>query len=82
VPPQLEVILFALLSVAGVAATHYLVRKAGRKFGRSVRSVVRPSIRLFVRPILTVYYRRKVIQQVQADRKAKGLPPLENQHIL
>ena len=81
-PPQLEVILFALLSVAGVVATHYLVRKAARKFGRSVRSLVRPSIRLLLRPILTVYYRRKVIQQIQADREAKVLPPLENQHIL
>ena len=76
-PQQLEAILFAILSVALFVVTHYLLRKTGRKFGSVI---VRPLIRSF-RPILTIYYRRKVIKQIQANRKAKGLPPLENQHI-
>jgi hypothetical protein len=71
---QSEVVLFALVSAAFLVASHYLLRRAGKKLGRVI---VRP-----LRPILTIYYRRKVIKQVQADRKAKGLPPLENLHIL
>jgi hypothetical protein len=78
VSQQLEVPLFALLSVAFLVGTHYLLRKTARKFGPVV---VRPIIQS-LRPILTVYYRRKVIKQIQAERKAKGLPPLENLHIL
>jgi hypothetical protein len=79
VPQQLEVILFALLSVTAFVATHYLLRKTVRKFGPSI---VRPFVRRVLRPILTVYYRRKVTKEIQAERKAKGHPPLENQHIL
>ena len=78
-PQQLEMILWALLSVALLIATHYLLRKTVRKFAPHI---IRPLIRRVLRPILTVYYRRKVIKQIQAERKAKGLPPLENQHIL
>jgi hypothetical protein len=74
VPQQLEVILFALLSVALLVASHYLLRKTARKFGPVI-------IRPIVRPILAVYYRRKVIKQLQAERKTKGLPPLDNLHI-
>jgi len=55
------------------------LRKAGRKVGPVI---VRPIANSLVRPILTIYYRRKVIKQIQAERKAKGLPPLENEHIL
>jgi hypothetical protein len=79
VPQQLDVILWALLSVAVLVATHYLLRKTFRKFASPI---IRPLIRLVLRPILTIYYRRKVIKQVQAERKAKGLPPLENLRIL
>ena len=78
-PQQLEVILWALLSVALLVAMHYLLRKTVRKFAPPI---IRPLISRVLRPILTVYYRRKVIKQIQAERKAKGLPPLENQHIL
>jgi len=79
VPQKLEVILFGLLSVAALLATHYVLGKTVRKLSSSV---VQPSILRVLRPILNVYYRRKLIQQIQTDRKAKGLPPLENQHIL
>jgi hypothetical protein len=79
VPRQLEVTLFALLSVALLVATHYLLRRTARKFGPVI---VRPIVRRLLRPILTIYYRRKVIKQIQAERKAKGLPPVENLHIL
>jgi hypothetical protein len=75
---QSEAVLFALLSVAFLVASHYLLRRGAKKFGQVI---VRPLVRS-VRPILTIYYRRKVIKQVQAERKAKGLPPLENLHIL
>ena len=75
---QSEAVLFALLSVAFLVASHYVVRRTARRFGQVI---VRPFVCL-VRPILTIYYRRKVIKQVQAERKAKGLPPLENLHIL
>jgi hypothetical protein len=54
------------------------LRRGAKKFGQVI---VRPLVRS-VRPILTIYYRRQVIKQVQAERKAKGLPPLENLHIL
>jgi hypothetical protein len=78
VPQQLEVILFAILSVAVFVASHYLLRKAGRRTGQVI---VRPTVRP-LRPVLTIYYRRKVIKQIQAERKDKGLPPLENLRIL
>ena len=78
-PNRLGEILLALLSVALLVASHYLLRKAGRKVGRFI---MRPVVNGLVRPILTIYYRRKVIKQIQAERKAKGLPPLENEHIL
>ena len=74
---QLEGFLIAVASVALLLVTHYFLREAGRKIGRKVaRPLVRP-----LRPILTVYYRRKVIKQMQRERKEKGLPPLENPHL-
>jgi hypothetical protein len=79
VPRQLEVILSALLVVSVFFAIHYAVRKIAGTFSSRI---VRPIIRHVFRPILTLYYRRKVAKQIQADRKAKGLPPLENQNIL
>jgi hypothetical protein len=79
VPQQLEVTIFALGSVALLVATHYLWRRTVRKFGPII---IRPIVHHLIRPILTIYYRRKVIKQIQAERKAKGVPPLENQHTL
>jgi hypothetical protein len=71
---QLEGFLIAVASVALLLLTHYFIRETGRKIGRKIaRPMVRP-----LRPILTVYYRRKVIKQMRRERKAKGLPPLEN----
>jgi hypothetical protein len=70
-------ILFAIFSIAIFVFSHYVLRKIGRKVGRQIGKV----IGRLLRPILTLYYRRKVIKQMQADRKAKGLPPIENPYI-
>jgi hypothetical protein len=74
VAEKLEGFLIAVGSVALLVAIHYLLRKASRKIGaKAAGTIVRT-----LRPILTAYYRRKIIKQVQRERKAKGLPPLEN----
>jgi len=53
---------------------HFFLRETVR---RVAPKIMRPAVRSF-RPVLTVYYRRKVMKQMQRERKAKGLPPLEN----
>ena len=65
----------ALVSVALLIATHYLLRKTIRK---NAPKIVRPIVERFLRPLLTIYYRRKVTNQIQAERKAGGMPLLEN----
>jgi hypothetical protein len=69
-----DAILFIAL-VALLIVPHYLLRKASRKYGPGI---VRRIVSRCFRPILTIYYRRKVIRQMEDERKAKGLPPLEN----
>ncbi len=69
-----DAILFIVL-VALLIVPHYLLGKASRKYGPGI---VRPIVNRLFRPILTIYYRRKVIREAEDERKAKGLPPLEN----
>jgi hypothetical protein len=71
---QIGLALLAISSVAILVLSHYLIRKLGRKIGGQIgRTLGR-----LLRPVFTLYYRRKVVKQMQADRKAKGLPPIEN----
>jgi len=56
VPQQLEVILFALLSVLVLVTIHYHLRRTARKFGPVMAHCL-------IRPILTIYYRRTASKQ-------------------
>ena len=53
-------------------------RRAGRRLGRLVGSVLRSPLRA----VLTLYYRRKAVRQLQEQRRKQGLPPLENTDLL
>jgi hypothetical protein len=78
VPKLPDAILFIALVALLIVLPHYLIRKVSRKYGpKVVRSVMNRSFR----PILTIYFRRKVTRQIQDERKANGLPPLENPHV-
>jgi hypothetical protein len=74
VTEQVQIALWAVLSLSIFLLSHFVLRKLGRKIGGQTGRRVAP---LF-RRVVTIYYRRKVIRQMQADRKAKGLPPIEN----
>ena len=69
----MEAILVVLFTLALLIGPHYLLRRVVRRLGPKI---IRPAIQP-LRPILTFYYRRKVIRQIQAERKAQGLPPLD-----
>jgi hypothetical protein len=72
---KLGVLLFGLFTLI---ALHLAFRGAGRGLGRLLFSLSRtPLIR-----ILTPYYRKKAVQKLQKERKAQGLPPLENPDAL
>ena len=73
----MEAILVVLFTLALLIAPHYLLRRVVRRLGPKI---IRPAIRP-LRPILTFYYRRKVIRQIQAERKAQGLPPLDIRYL-
>jgi len=76
---ELATILFALVSLL---VFHLLIQQGTRKVGRGIGKAVGSVLRAPVRLLLTKYYRRKVIRQLQERRRQQGLPPLENPDIL
>lgn len=70
-----------VLGLACLVLVHYginlMARRASRSVGKTVGTLARPGLRWF----LTAYYRRRVIQQLQAERKKQGIPPLENPYL-
>ena len=73
------------LVIVGLAAfltlhlfIQWSTRQAGRKVGRVIGSVLRTPLRA----VLTPYYRKKAIRQLQEQRRKQGLPPLENTDLL
>jgi hypothetical protein len=74
VTEQVELLLTAILSIAFLVLSHYIIQRTSRKIGGRIGAGIG---RLF-RPVLTRYHRRKAIKKLQADREAKGVPPIEN----
>jgi hypothetical protein len=67
-----------LVALLGLIALHLALRRVGREVGRGLVKGVFAIIREPLRKLLTVYYRGKVIRQMQEERRKQGLPPLEN----
>ena len=71
-----------LVGLSAFLALHLFIqwgsRRAGRRLGRLVASVLRSPLRA----VLTLYYRRKAVRQLQEQRRKQGLPPLENTDLL
>jgi len=71
---KLIAILFGLLTLI---VLHFAFQGAGRGLGKFLFSLIRtPLIR-----VLTPHYKKKAIRKIQEERKARGLPPIENPHI-
>ena len=71
-----------LFGLAGLFLVHWIIRQGSRKAGKSVGKFVGAALRGPLRSTLTRYYRRKVIRQMQEERRRQGLPPLENTDVL
>jgi len=71
-----------LIALLGLVTLHLALRRGGRELGRGLVKGVFAVIREPLRKLLTVYYRRKVIRQMQEERRKQGLPPLENPDTL
>jgi hypothetical protein len=63
-----------LVALLGLTALHRVGREVGRGLVKGVFAIIREPLR----KLLTVSYRRKVIRQMQEERRKQGLPPLEN----
>ena len=75
---ELATILLALVLFLVVHTFLQLgTRKLGRAIGKGIGFILRPPLRA----VLTKYYRRKVIRQLQENRQKQGVPPLENPDI-
>jgi len=65
-----------LIGLFILIAVHLAFRSAGRGLAKVLFSLIRaPLIKL-----LTPYYKRKAIRKIQEERRAQGLPPIENPH--
>ena len=71
-----------LLALAGLAIFHYVLQRGTRKVGRAIGKRIASVLRSPLRRVLAIYYRRKVIRQLQEQRRKQGLPPLENPDTL
>lgn len=67
----------ALIALSSLVLLHWLIKRGTRKVGTAVGSSLRAPVRAF----LTRYYRRKVIRQVEEEKRKQGIPPLENSDI-
>jgi hypothetical protein len=71
-----------IVGLAAFLALHLFIqwgsRRAGRKLGRLIGSALRSPLRA----VLTPFYRRKAIRQLQERRRKQGFPPLENTDLL
>jgi hypothetical protein len=67
----------ALIALGSLVVLHWLIKGITRKIGRAVGS----SLRAPVKALLTRYYRRKVIHQMEDEKRNQGIPPLENSDI-
>ncbi len=75
---RLAEILFALL---GLALLHWGIQTGLRKAGTSIGKLIGAALRPLLRRSLTAYYTKKVTRQMQEQRRADGVPPLENPHL-
>jgi hypothetical protein len=67
-----QAILVTLLSVVGLIILHSLMQIGFRQLGRLIARPFGKILAFMLRPFLTRHYRRKVIKQMQARRKAEG----------
>jgi len=63
-----------LIALSSLVILHWLIKRGARKVGTAFGSAIRSPLRA----LLTRYYRRKVINQLQEKRQKQGIPPLEN----
>jgi hypothetical protein len=77
----MEQFLEIIVALLCLGAVHFgftaLAKMGARRVGRTIGSTARPGLRR----VLTVYYRGKVIRQMQEARKKQGAPPLENPYL-
>ena len=67
----------ALIALSSLVLLHWLIKRGARKVGTAIGSALRAPIRA----LLTRYYRRKVIRQIQEEKRKQGIPPLENSDV-
>jgi hypothetical protein len=72
---QMFTILFA---IAALLILHWSLQQGSRKVGQKLGKLIGLVLRAPLRAVLTPYYRRKVIRQMQKERQNQGVPPLEN----
>ena len=64
----------ALIALGSLVLLHWLIKRGARKVGTAIGSALRAPMRA----LFTRYNRRKVIHQVQEEKRRRGIPPLEN----
>ena len=67
----------ALIALSSLVLLHWLVKRGTRKVSTAVGS----SLRAPVTALLTRYYRRKIVRQMEDEKRKQGIPPLENSNI-